>query len=144
MDSIDDGLCLWRGVGFRLNCVAFRLVMCVIDCHGKWDWHHAKGFGLEKLHCRSDVFFHQLRYLPFCAIRWTLFPHLLLAPTVTCLPLMTIEWARLSHTSHLTGVHMHEKRPIKIYMHIAIDNIMWLQTKNRTTMMHNMPSWMCS
>lgn len=54
----------------------------VVDGGRKGYGHHAKGFGLEELHRRSNVLFHELRYLPFGAVGRPFFPNLLLASSV--------------------------------------------------------------
>jgi len=78
---------LGRSVGFWFHWLSILWMLCVIDCHGERNGHHAECLGLEKLHRCPNVFFHQLCDLSFCAIRWPLFPNLLFASTITCFPL---------------------------------------------------------
>lgn len=50
-----------------------------VDYWSKGDRHNAQCLGLKKLHTSSNIFFHELSYLLFCAIIWPFLPWCLIS-----------------------------------------------------------------
>lgn len=111
---------LGRSVGFWLHWLAILWMLCVIDCHGERDWHHAECFGLEKLHSCPNVIFHQLCDLSFCAIRWPLFPNLLFAPTITCFALTKSKQDPIQQPTDTKNIDMENDTKIHFSRHETI------------------------
>jgi hypothetical protein len=82
-------LVLWGRIGFRLDYTraVWWLWLVYRRCQG--DWHDAKRLRLKQLHGSSNIFFHKLSYLFFCAIIRPLVPSRSVSSTFTAFFLIT-------------------------------------------------------
>jgi hypothetical protein len=80
---------LWWRIGFRLDYTraVWWLWLVYRRCQG--DWHDAKCLWLKQLHGSSNIFFHKLSYLFFCAIIRPLVPSRSVSSTFTAFFLIT-------------------------------------------------------